>query len=200
MKRDQRLIRDMLLRMEGGKGPWDHRITGPIVPPAARLAHWHWTLCHEAGYAAHGLLTHEGCELLDRIRDDRAFNAAVMFLERNGGLVTMPLICELLATFSKSPLAARRIELGLLQRDVADRAGLVCATISRCEIQNRLPQSLVAIRSYAAALDLTEDALRALIPAAATEEVAASEAPDAGADCGAVGAGACPQPTVAGGA
>lgn len=123
----------------------------------------HRLLLTESGWIGPQGLTDRGRDLVRAWSDEAPFVAVLRFLEAQALGHTAPLICEALSIYLQSPLAARRIDLGLLQSQVAHRAGLVTSTICRCEREVRLPQSLVAVRSYAAALQLTEAGLRELV-------------------------------------
>lgn len=157
MPRDPRLIRTLLLLLaDGGQ---------PDASDAATA--YHLRLMGDghgdARWLSGGRLTAAGRRMAALWRDPAAFDAAISFLEAQGAPVTPALISELMMQMRLSRLAAVRIRLGLLQRQVADRAGLDTATICRCERQNRLPQSIVAVRSYAAALGMAEADMRALV-------------------------------------
>ena len=147
------------------------------VADSETLAEYRY-LCVESDWMLPGgQATALGRQLARRWQDQRAFDAAVRYLEGQGLGFQAALICETMAIYSQSALAARRIDLGLQQSQVAHRAGLVTSTICRCERDVRLPQSLVAVRSYAAALQLSEAELRALVtrrPSPATVRPGAS--------------------------
>lgn len=157
MLRDLRLIRTLLLLLaDGGQ---------PDASDAATAYHLRMMGDGrgDAGWISGRRLTADGRRVAALWRDPAAFDAAISFLEAQGAPVTPALISELMTQMRLSRLAAARIRLGLLQRQVANRAGLDTATICRCERQNRLPQSIVAVRSYAAALGMAEADMRALV-------------------------------------
>jgi DNA-binding XRE family transcriptional regulator len=155
MKRDMALMRRLLLAAAGESGAVT--VGDPEVLAEHRL------LLAESGWIQPQGLTTAGLGLVEAWREEQPFLAVLRFLEAQALGHTAPLICESLTSYRQSSLAARRIDLGLLQSQVAHRAGLVTSTICRCEREVRLPQSLVAVRSYAAALQLTEAELRALV-------------------------------------
>lgn len=155
MKRDMALMRGLLFAAAG--------LAEPITQGDPEILAEHHRLLEESEWCNDQGLTAIGRGLVIAWRDERPFLAVLRFLEAQALGHTAPLICEVMAIYSQSPLAARRIDMGLVQAQVAYRAGLVTSTICRCEREVRLPQSLVAIRSYAAALQLTEAELRALV-------------------------------------
>lgn len=155
MKRDLSLMRRLLLAA-AGEAP-EVTDTDSEILSGYRL----WLA--DAGWIGPQGLTSAGDVLVRAWRDERTFLAVLRYLETQSLGYSVPLFCEAVAIYSQSALAARRIDLGLLQSQVAHRAGLVTSTICRCEREVRLPQSLVAVRSYAAALQLSEAALRELV-------------------------------------
>ena len=159
MKRDMRLIRRLLLAVVQGA-------PSPAAGDAEILAE-HYRLLEESGFVAsdQGVrqATPAGLVVASLWADEGPFLAVMQYLEAQLLPGTAHFLSATIAKYGKSVLVARRIDLGLSQEQIAHRAGLQPSTISRCEHEVRLPQSLVAVRSYAAALQLTEAALRELV-------------------------------------